>query len=61
MYAENSDALYVLTMHPQIIGRTHRLALLERLIQHMRQFDDIWFTHMHQVADRFRSLPSSAA
>jgi len=59
MYEEDSDAVYVLTMHPQIIGRPHRMALLERLIQHMQSHDDVWFAQMHEVADRFRALDSA--
>ena len=55
LYEENSDACYVLTMHPQIIGRPHRLALLERMIKHMLEFDDVWITQMGTIADRFRS------
>lgn len=58
LYEEDTDACYVLTMHPQIIGRPHRMQLLERLIQHMLEFDDVWFAQMSQVADRFRENQS---
>ncbi|MCU1686307.1 MAG: hypothetical protein JWQ81_7046 [Amycolatopsis sp.] len=54
MYAENSDACYVLTMHPQIIGRHHRMQLLERVIQHMLGHDGVWFAQMGDIADDFR-------
>jgi peptidoglycan/xylan/chitin deacetylase (PgdA/CDA1 family) len=55
MYAENNDATYVLTMHPQIIGRHHRLQLLERLIQHMLSHDGVWFAQMGDIVDEFRA------
>jgi peptidoglycan/xylan/chitin deacetylase (PgdA/CDA1 family) len=55
MYAENSDAAYVLTMHPQIIGRHHRMQLLERLIRHMLELDGVWFAQMSEIADDFRA------
>jgi peptidoglycan/xylan/chitin deacetylase (PgdA/CDA1 family) len=55
LYEEDSDAVYVLTMHPQIIGRPHRQALLDQLIQHMVSFDDVWFAQMHEVNDYFRA------
>lgn len=35
---------FVLTMHPQIIGRWHRLQMLDRLIEHMKGHSDVWFT-----------------
>lgn len=59
MYGENSDACYVLTMHPQIIGRHHRLQMLERVIQHILDHDGVWFAQMGQIADDFRSRDAS--
>lgn len=55
MYEENSDAVYVLTLHPQISGRPHRQALLARLVEHMQSFDDVWFAQMHEVNEYFRT------
>ncbi|MFL9937116.1 polysaccharide deacetylase [Paraburkholderia sp. RL18-103-BIB-C] len=43
------DALYqegryfMLTMHPEIIGRASRIVMLDALISHMKQHDDVWF------------------
>jgi peptidoglycan/xylan/chitin deacetylase (PgdA/CDA1 family) len=39
-----SEGAFVLTMHPQIIGRYHRLRMLEQLIQHIQGHEKIWFT-----------------
>jgi peptidoglycan/xylan/chitin deacetylase (PgdA/CDA1 family) len=42
---------FVLAMHPQIIGRPSRIELLERLIAHIRQHDDVWLARCDEVAD----------
>jgi len=54
MYEEGGDVCYVLTMHPQIIGRHHRLRMLERIIQHITPHDGIWIAQMSEIADDFR-------
>ncbi len=54
MYEEGGDVCFVLTMHPQIIGRHHRIRMLERMIQHITQLDGVWITQMGQIADDFR-------
>jgi peptidoglycan-N-acetylglucosamine deacetylase len=54
LYAEGDDACYVLTMHPQIIGRPHRMQLLERIVGHIQTHDGVWFAQMHEIADEFR-------
>lgn len=40
---------FTLTMHPQIIGRSSRIKMLEKLIQYMRGKSDVWFTTMHEI------------
>ena len=59
-YEEGGDICYVLTMHPQIIGRHHRMAMLERIIQHILDHDDVWFAQMIDIANLFRSRQPSA-
>jgi peptidoglycan/xylan/chitin deacetylase (PgdA/CDA1 family) len=54
LYAEGGDACYVLTMHPQIIGRPHRMQLLERIVTHVQGHDRVWFATMGEIADDFR-------
>jgi peptidoglycan/xylan/chitin deacetylase (PgdA/CDA1 family) len=40
--------LFLLTMHPHIIGHRSRMSVLEELIQHMRTHSGVWFaTHEH--------------
>lgn len=38
------EGAYVLTMHPQIIGRYHRFVMLEELLQYITGHPDVWFT-----------------
>lgn len=54
LYEEGGDVCFVLTMHPQIIGRPHRMRLLERMIRHIEQRDDVWIAQMGEIADEFR-------
>jgi hypothetical protein len=42
--------LYVLTMHPHVIGHRSRIALLERLVRHMQAAGDVWFCTHEQAA-----------
>ena len=43
---------FVLTMHPQIIGRPSRLALLDGFIAHVRRHTDVWITTCREMAGR---------
>jgi peptidoglycan-N-acetylglucosamine deacetylase len=47
-YAEGG--MFLLTMHPHIIGHRSRIALLERLIGHMKAQDGVWFATHAEVA-----------
>lgn len=54
-----------LTMHPQLIGRTSRIALLDKLIAYIKNKPDVWFTTGDELAHyweknelRFESIPS---
>jgi peptidoglycan/xylan/chitin deacetylase (PgdA/CDA1 family) len=53
MTAECADGVYVLTMHPQVIGRGHRMTMLERLITHMA--DRARFSCMTTFAEHWRA------
>lgn len=54
LYDRIGSGVFVLTMHPQCIGRGGRLLMLERLIEHMAGHEGVRFTTMADVADRFR-------
>ena len=44
MYQEIPNGVYTLTMHPQVIGRGHRMLMLERLIDYFAAHDGVRFT-----------------
>ncbi len=43
---------YVLTMHPQIMGRPYRLALLEHMLEWVTGHDDVWVATCAEIAER---------
>jgi peptidoglycan/xylan/chitin deacetylase (PgdA/CDA1 family) len=46
----DAGGVFTLTCHPSIIGRFHRLEILERLIDHAMARGDVWFSTLEQVA-----------
>jgi hypothetical protein len=46
----------VYTCHPYVIGRGHRMMLLERLILNLMEMNAVFLT-MSQAVDEFRSRP----
>ena len=50
------EGVFILTMHPQCIGRGHRLLMLERLITHMRNRSGVTFKTMSEVALEFKKM-----
>lgn len=60
LYDEGGDACFVLTMHPEIIGRPHRMQLVERLLHYILEHDGVWFAEMQQIADEFRRCETVA-
>ncbi len=48
--AYEEGTLFLLTMHPKIIGHRSRIAMLERLIQHIQSYKDIWFATHEAIA-----------
>ena len=55
MYRDVPGGVFNLTMHPQVIGRGHRMLMLERLIAHMRGHDGIQFATLGTAAEAFRT------
>jgi len=47
--AYNSGGAFILTMHPQLIGRYHRFKMLETLIQHIARHPGVWFAPCSEV------------
>jgi len=50
MYELDEGCVYVLCMHPQLMGRTSRLKMLERLIRHMRSLPGVWIARPIELA-----------
>ena len=48
--ARAEEGLFLLTMHPHIIGHRSRIAMLEELIRYIRSFPDVWFATHAEVA-----------
>lgn len=46
LYERIGAGVYTLTMHPQAIGRGHRMLMLERLLDHIQACDGVRFTTM---------------
>jgi peptidoglycan/xylan/chitin deacetylase (PgdA/CDA1 family) len=44
------EGVFTLTMHPQVIGRGHRMSLLERFIQHVLAYPLVRFSRMGDIA-----------
>ena len=51
-HANVPDGVFTLTMHPQVIGRGPRLAMLERLIDHIAAHDGIAFSRVDNTVGR---------
>ena len=48
--AHAEGGMFLLTMHPHIIGHRSRIALLDRLVAHMKAKGDVWFATHAEVA-----------
>jgi len=46
---------FVLTMHPQLIGRSSRIRMLENLIKYMMSKSGIWFTTLNEIEEKWSS------
>ena len=49
--AVRENGLFLLTMHPHYIGHRSRIALLERLVEHIKSVPGVWFATHKQVAE----------
>jgi peptidoglycan/xylan/chitin deacetylase (PgdA/CDA1 family) len=57
--AHEENGLYLLTMHPHMIGHRSRAAMLERLIQYMKKKGGVWFATHEQIANHVKPLIGS--
>jgi peptidoglycan/xylan/chitin deacetylase (PgdA/CDA1 family) len=52
----NLGGLFILTMHPQVIGRPSRLEMLTGLVQAMRSHQGVWIATCGEIAAQVRKL-----
>lgn len=57
--AYEEGGLYLLTMHPHLIGHRSRIAMLDRLIQHMKGRPGVWFATHEQIALHVKASTTS--
>jgi hypothetical protein len=57
--AYEEGGMFLLTMHPQIIGHRSRIAMLEELIQYIRSKPGVWFATHEEVARAAAELLSA--
>ncbi len=55
MYRDIPGGVFTLTMHPQVIGRGHRLLMLERLIAWLKEHQGVRFSTLGAAASTFRA------
>jgi peptidoglycan-N-acetylglucosamine deacetylase len=60
LYDRLGEGVYILTMHPQAIGRGHRLLMLERVVNHIRERSGVTFKTMAEVANEFKTKTGEA-
>ncbi len=54
MEEDDSDLCFILTCHPQVIGRPARMKVLDNLIKHIKTFENIEFTTCWQTAQKYK-------
>jgi len=59
MYRDVPNGIYTLTMHPEIIGKGHRIMMLERLIDWMADHEGVVFTRLEDAAEQWRDEQSA--
>jgi peptidoglycan/xylan/chitin deacetylase (PgdA/CDA1 family) len=54
--AYDEGGLYLLTMHPHMIGHRSRVAMLERLVEYIKKKPGVWFATHEQIANHVKPL-----
>jgi peptidoglycan/xylan/chitin deacetylase (PgdA/CDA1 family) len=52
MHQHVEGGILTIAMHPQVIGRAHRIAMLEQFVSHCRAQGDVTFGRMSDVAQK---------
>jgi peptidoglycan/xylan/chitin deacetylase (PgdA/CDA1 family) len=54
LYDRLGEGAFILTTHPQAIGRGHRLLMFERLVKYIREHSGVTFKTMRELAVEFK-------
>jgi hypothetical protein len=49
------------TLHPQTIGRAHNLVMLEKFLDHVTSFEDVWFPTLSELFNCWHDATTPAA
>lgn len=52
--------VFALTCHPSVIGRHHRMNILERLLDHAEARGDVWIAPLEEIADHVMRRKAAA-
>ncbi len=61
MHTNVDGGILTVTMHPQVIGRGHRIAMLTQFIAHCRQYQNLTFARLGDVVAQLGSPDVAAA
>lgn len=53
--AYDEGGLYVITLHPHVVGHRSRIVMLDRLIAHMKSKPGVWFATLEQIANHVKT------
>jgi peptidoglycan/xylan/chitin deacetylase (PgdA/CDA1 family) len=56
--AHAEGGMFLLTMHPHVIGHRSRIVLLDRLVEYMKGKGDVWFATHAEVAAYVKANPA---
>jgi peptidoglycan/xylan/chitin deacetylase (PgdA/CDA1 family) len=54
--AYEEGTMFLLTMHPRVIGHRSRILILEQLIYHIESKGDVWFATHQQAAEYVKKV-----
>ena len=54
--AYQEGTMFMLTLHPHVIGRRSRIAQLDKLIAYMKSKPDVWFATAEQIASYVKEV-----
>ena len=51
LYREEEDVVFTMTVHPDVSGRPHVVAMHERIIEHINKHDGVRWVTFDEIAD----------